>query len=360
MYGPYGGGGGSPFKVDFPNGNVLLYLFGRAGGRIDQIGFASGEQPPELPSTIIRSDEYGGTDGGPFDDLNSVGTPAFGKISLISVRSGDYIDQIKVKYADGPEFAHGGTAAGEEQFRINDGEWLTEIQGRAGQYVNQLQFVLSSGRVSRIFGRADGKQFRLARKNFVIKAIFGRSGKYVDQIGVYFEKAKPLAVDIISMKFDQNKLAIQTLPPLALMTTDLKNNTVVSQTVSQKVSITKEDSTTTTISETTEASVKMKVEVDAGVVSSGVEVELRQGVTYETGKSQTFSETQEFNFDANVPANSTIRATCIASQASYEVPWTATANVTYEDQSKPVQMTLHGVLKGVRTMNLRAQYDPVN
>jgi hypothetical protein len=44
VYGPYGGGGGSPFTVDF-GGQALQYLFGRSGSRIDQIGFGYGDPP---------------------------------------------------------------------------------------------------------------------------------------------------------------------------------------------------------------------------------------------------------------------------------------------------------------------------
>jgi len=39
VYGPYGGSGGDSFEFDFGS-NVLLYIFGRSGWWIDQLGFA--------------------------------------------------------------------------------------------------------------------------------------------------------------------------------------------------------------------------------------------------------------------------------------------------------------------------------
>jgi|SRR6516165_4156818 len=45
LYRSFGGQGGTPFTVDF-SGKALLYLFGRAGDEIDQIGFGYGDPPP--------------------------------------------------------------------------------------------------------------------------------------------------------------------------------------------------------------------------------------------------------------------------------------------------------------------------
>jgi len=92
-YGPFGGGGGSPFSVNF-SGKALHYIFGRSGSEIDQIGFGFGDQPAALPTTVARSAEHGGMGGSPFDDLSAAGN-ILGKIVAIRVRHGSAIDSIK-------------------------------------------------------------------------------------------------------------------------------------------------------------------------------------------------------------------------------------------------------------------------
>jgi hypothetical protein len=54
-----------------------------------------------------------------------------------------------------------------------------------------------------------------------------------------------------------------------------------------------------------------------------------------------------------VLAKSKIKATCIGRQSAYDVPWTATANVTYQDQPAPQTVTLHGTQTGVTTKAIK-------
>ena len=183
---PSGGAGGGPFTVDF-HGKTLHYLFGRSGDDIDQIGFGYGDPPQPLPSPVVRSMGHGGTGGGAFDDLNSLGNQ-LGKIKSITVR---HVDSIAVTYGPATRSSHGGGGGGEDRFDLEDDEWLTEIRGRSGLYLDQVQFFLSSGRVSPVYGGYGGGPFIERRDNSIIKAFFGRSGLYIDQLGVYFANRVP-------------------------------------------------------------------------------------------------------------------------------------------------------------------------
>jgi hypothetical protein len=63
-YGPFGGGGGNPFSVDF-RGMSLVYLFGRSGAGMDQVGFGFANQPQAVilgPQLLADGRTYlGGT-----------------------------------------------------------------------------------------------------------------------------------------------------------------------------------------------------------------------------------------------------------------------------------------------------------
>jgi hypothetical protein len=300
QYGPYGGGGGSPFKkIDFPKGKVLLYLFGRSGRSVDQIGFGYGNLPPALPTTIVRSDAHGGTGGDPFDDLNSKGL--LGKIQSITVRHGDLVHNIKVKYKDGPEISHGGGGGREDTFSLEDDEWLTEIRGRSGGRLDQVQFVTSKARFSPLYGGNGGSPFVLKRDKCVLKAFFGRSADDVDQLGVYYEDAKPLTIEILEMNYDLDKSQILMLPPLALMSVNLENKTSSVQPVSQTVQVTTTDSYTLTVSDYFEGSYTMKFTKDFGAVKSEVSFGFKYGHTTTTASQHTDTRTQSFTFTANAP-----------------------------------------------------------
>jgi hypothetical protein len=354
-YGPFGGGGGAPFNIDL-SGKELHYLFGRAGSEIDQIGFAYGDPPPALPATIQRSIGHGGTGGDAFDDLSDSGT-LLGKIASITVRSGSLVDSITVQYGDKPGKARGGSGGREDTFNLDDNEWLTELRGRSGSELDQVQFVLSSGRISPVYGGNGGQAFTERRYNSVIKAFFGRSGSLVDQLGVYFEDAKPVAIDITAINYDLSRFDIMAMPPLAMEKVFLDNRTSTPQQVTQAVTVKVTDSTTTSITETHEVSTSFTVEVNAEITKESLTVGCKQGESGMTGQSHSEERDYTVTFQATVPANSTITGTCVARQSTYNVPWTATGQVTYQDR-QPQTMTLHGMLKGVQTTSVEAEYEP--
>jgi hypothetical protein len=283
-YGPYGGKGGSPFSVSF-KGQVLRFLFGRSGTRIDRIGFTYGDRPKSPPSTITRSNAHGGTGGDPFDDLSAGGLSA-GKIQSITVWSGDRIDKIQVTYKDGTQFTHGGGGGQQnDTFTLADDEWLVEIQGRSGDNIDQLLFITNKPpHQSPAYGGKGGKPFTLKKKaakpgepDPVIRAFFGRSKDRIDQFGVYFEEKKIAKIDILKITYHTNKFLIQTSPPVALMSASLVNETSADQTVQQGVSFAKTDSVTTTIAETNELNTSFTVEANFFLSKESVTVGYKKG-----------------------------------------------------------------------------------
>jgi Jacalin-like lectin domain/Clostridium epsilon toxin ETX/Bacillus mosquitocidal toxin MTX2 len=359
-YGPFGGGGGNPFTVDFA-GKALHYIFGQTGAQVDQIGFAFGDQPPPMPTSIVRSSGHGGAGGNPFDDLSSVGG-LLGKINAIVVRHGTKIDNIGTIYdgQSGGSITHGGNGGTQDIFELTSNEWITEIRGRSGSALDQVQFVTNLGRMSPAYGGNGGTPFRESRGNSVVKALFGRSGSAVDQLGVYFEDAKPIAIEITSLTYDLSHLNILEMSPEGAMSTFLVNEGPIAQQMSQSLSVGITDTTTTTVSETSQTSVSVKISGEftlSSVVKLGAEVTVgyQEGTTFTTGSSNAVQTTHNINFSATVPPKSKILATCVGRKSNYNVPWTAVANVTYQDRPT-ITMTLHGTLSGVVTTSVDTEY----
>ena len=344
-YGPFGGGGGRPFTVDFL-GKALHYLFGRAGAEIDQLGFGYGDQPPALPDTIGRSGAHGGTGGNPFDDLSAAGS-VLGKIKSITVRHGNQVDNIAAVY-DGwsNKTAHGGGGGNEDTFTLDDSEWLTEIHGRSGNQLDQVWFVTSSGRTSPVYGGNGGSPFTEKRNNSIIRALFGRAGALVDQLGVYFDDARPTSIEVIDVHYDSGALNIVQQPPLGVLNELFVNNGSVSQQSSETKSFQTTDTSTTQIAETSEVSVSMEFSSNFPVANTKWTIGFKQGVTYTTGSSHEEQNTLQVQFQTTVPPHSTMKGTCVIEQGTYDLPFTATAKVSYQNRP-PVTQTLHGTLKGV-------------
>jgi hypothetical protein len=361
IYGPYGGSGGSPNSVDFGS-NVLQYFFGRSGSRMDAIGFAYGTKPPVTPASVTRSTQVGGGGGSPFDDLASSGY-LVGKIKQIKVRSGSRVDRIEVTY-DGIQgspitYAHGGNGGSENPpFILNSDEYVTQISGRSGSRLDQVKFILNSGRESISYGGGGGSPFNLKKDGSVVKALFGRSGSEIDALGAYFAEAIPEKIVIQSMVFDTPNFIISQSAPISLTTIRLTNNQSQPQTISSTQTVTYINTDTTTISVTNEASVAFKTETNFLVSKNDLTVGYKLGVTYASQSTETTQTSTAFTFSATVPGNSTIVASCVASQDKFDVPWTATALVYYQNQSQPEKVTdLKGTLSGVQVTNLTAVYN---
>ncbi|MFZ6863077.1 jacalin-like lectin [Undibacterium sp. Ji67W] len=360
-YGPYGGSGGDPRTVDFGN-DVLQYFFGRSGARIDALGFAYGTKPPVTPASVTRSSQVGGDGGSPFDDL-AVSGYLVGKIKQIKVRSGGRVDRIETTY-DGIQgspvtYAHGGDGGDDHPpFVLNDNEYITQISGRSGSRLDQIKFTLNSGRESISYGGDGGSPFTLKLDGSVVKALYGRSGSEVDALGVYFAEAIPERIEIQSLVFDTPNFIISESAPISLTTIKLTNNQSQPQTISSTQTITYINTDTTTISITNEASVAFKTETNFLVSKNDLTVGYKLGVTYASQSTETTQTSTAFTFSATVPGNSSIVASCIAAQDKFDVPWTATALVYYQNQSQPERVTnLQGTLSGVQVTNLTAIYN---
>jgi hypothetical protein len=160
------------------------------------------------------------------------------------------------------------------------------------------------------------------------------------------------------MVFDTPNFIISESAPISLTTIKLTNNQSQPQTISSTQTVTYINTDTTTISVTNEASVAFKTETNFLVSKNDLTVGYKLGVTYASQSTETTQTSTAFTFSATVPGNSTIVASCVAAQDKFDVPWTATALVYYQNQSQPEKISdLKGTLSGVQVTNLTAIYN---
>ncbi|HEX8238491.1 MAG TPA: jacalin-like lectin [Allosphingosinicella sp.] len=174
-HGPYGGGGGSPFKV----WGEVVGFHGRSGDFLDSVGFYLG---------TATEGPFGGPGGGAFQDPGPV--PELSRILRMTIRSGSLVDAISTTYLlpDGSTqtFSHGGTGGTATDIHFNPGEQIIAVVGRSGTYLDNIAFLTEDPRGERRthgpFGGNGGAQFIVNRK---VNGFFGRSGTLIDQIGFF-------------------------------------------------------------------------------------------------------------------------------------------------------------------------------
>jgi hypothetical protein len=132
----------------------------------------------------LKSPQYGGGGGDPFDDSSYIGNP----ITSITVRHGEYVDSIQVNYSgqQGPQ--HGGGGGNADTISLAKGEQVIAVVGRSGEYVDQIQFVtVSPGNVLRTYGPYGGTGGDPFYIIGTVDAFFGRSGSLLDAVGVWVQ-----------------------------------------------------------------------------------------------------------------------------------------------------------------------------
>ncbi|HXM01380.1 MAG TPA: jacalin-like lectin [Chthoniobacterales bacterium] len=118
------------------------------------------------------------------------------EIAKIYVHFGDYIDGLRIEWADGTDAYHGscnGPAIDEFDVHHQNGEKLLGFDGSigahpgdGGPYVTSIRFH-TEARSSEVFGKQSSNSFtyhlmgRLG--DYSVIGFFGRAGKYLDSIG---------------------------------------------------------------------------------------------------------------------------------------------------------------------------------
>jgi hypothetical protein len=174
-YGPFGGGGGTPFQI----WGDIAGFHGRSGSLIDSIG------------CYLRTETagpFGGQGGSPFQDPGPI--PDLTRLTNITIRSGTLIDSIAATYLlpDGSSqtFSHGGGGGTATQIHFHPGEQIVSVAGRSGALLDNICFFTEDPQGTRRtygpFGGNGGNPFTVNRK---VHGFFGRSGALIDQLGFF-------------------------------------------------------------------------------------------------------------------------------------------------------------------------------
>jgi endonuclease/exonuclease/phosphatase family metal-dependent hydrolase len=78
--------------------------------------------------TLRASDQFGGSGGTPFTDVDRVGSAP----ASVTIRSGSRVDQVSLTLADGTVLGHGGTGGTARTLTLGAGEYLTSATLSAG------------------------------------------------------------------------------------------------------------------------------------------------------------------------------------------------------------------------------------
>ena len=142
---------------------------------------------------IRKSDSYGGSGGGAWDDdIRNYSPPIVG-VRSITIRHGNQVDSLQVTYllADGSTYTapkHGGTGGSQSSFTLAQDEMIIRVEGKTNNtLVDQLTFVTrnSSGNITEYgpYGKTGQKDFSV--EGYVV-GFFGRSGNLLDGLGFYY------------------------------------------------------------------------------------------------------------------------------------------------------------------------------
>ena len=132
----------------------------------------------------LKSPQYGGGGGNPFDDSSYIGSP----ITAITVGHGDLVDSIQITYGTQQGPKHGGGGGRVDTISLAKGEQVIAVVGRSGASTDQIQFVtVSPGNVLKSYGPYGGNGGSPFYIIGAVDAFFGRSGDLLDAVGVWVQ-----------------------------------------------------------------------------------------------------------------------------------------------------------------------------
>ena len=163
-----GGMGGNPHEMRCPTGGKVVGLYGRSGIWLDQLGAVCGE-PTNKPTTvnITNTDPYGGSGGAPFGNK----CPSGSYLSEIYGNADDRVRRICGKCSDGTTLQCQGDEIGAafsypgpfDYVSVRSGDWIDQVYNSGGMGGSPHEMRCPAG------GKVIG--------------LYGRSGSWIDQLG---------------------------------------------------------------------------------------------------------------------------------------------------------------------------------
>ena len=175
-----GHGGGGPYTYTIPAGGKLNGFYGYKDQYIRGLGFTyKVHSSPEFGTNKI---------GSAFSWMSKLYNA---EIREITGRKGWYIDQVKVRTADGaheetsPSF--GGNGGGAYTWKVPEGEYIAKIEYRQGSWLDGVTFVTNKGNKSPHFGGngGNGPFTYVVPDGQRLAGIYGHKDQYIRGLGFY-------------------------------------------------------------------------------------------------------------------------------------------------------------------------------
>jgi hypothetical protein len=134
---------------------------------------------------FVPTQQHGGNGGDAFsDDLTQTC-----RLAEVNIRHGSEVDAIQGVYTT-PSGAtitglmHGGDGGELSNFKLEDGEYITRVEGHSGARTDKLQFFTNRGRSFGPYGGGGGSSVWVV-EGIEVHGFLGRSGSKLDAIAFF-------------------------------------------------------------------------------------------------------------------------------------------------------------------------------
>lgn len=375
------GNHGKEFSVDFTStdggSGSLLYVFGTEDGNISSIGFAYGVLATTAPSEsklITRSRWYGRVLDEIFDHFAFTNN---GEHQIKTIKG--WYDESRllglgIMYDNGEWAGTIGKEHGDPViFELGDGEYLTGVHMRGLEGVQALSFSTNKGRVSPMLGPYDDEKptFDFFEENRTILALCGRHNTWhgeIRDLGVVYISGVISELKVLSMEYHVDRQKVINGKPSMVGRRYMKNKTKIEQ--EMQSSITHTSTKTDTQSTTSSFSKTCKFSIGGfGIMGIGLPVfgALGGGMGFETSKTWTNSNTtttsvsktteSTYDFKVRVQPDEIVEARAFAVESSVTIPYTMKAEVLYLGSITPVTKTFTGSYTSVSSSDMQMEYE---
>jgi endonuclease/exonuclease/phosphatase family metal-dependent hydrolase len=137
------------------------------------------------------SDQFGGSHGGLFTDIDRV--PAGARATTLSLRGGSRVDQVGITLANGTTLTHGGTGGNARSLTLGADEYVTSARFCQGQRdgdkrVFFARFITNLNRTLEGGTTTSECVTRTTPSGWQVAGFHGRSGSEVDKIGLIYTR----------------------------------------------------------------------------------------------------------------------------------------------------------------------------
>lgn len=220
---------------------------------------------------------------------------------------------------------------------VPEDQAVTKVEIRSGDYLDRVKICLSNGTCKEA-GGSDGVKKTFEKNRSVIKAFFYKAGEVVDRLGVHYETDKIIRLESKDPSYTPtNEVVLDDVynPDNLLINDNSGGSSAQRLTFTTATEITTTE--TTTVSTTFGTSVGLSLTASAGInlglASAGVESTFSAGASWSTTneKALSFSETTTKELAVSLVALPGFieQAETYYTQAQYEYSWTAPLTCYY-------------------------------